>query len=158
MTDMNQNAMITAETEEDYPVEIVDRQMCDERDEQRKDKIVDSLHKAADTMKMQTAIAKKEADTSAYATKTYVSDEHAYIEMLRKDAEREDLTPEERVDRFDRIEEAQKRLKETEKESRIQAEGSPFRKRVSIWDYVLGTVAIGGAVVFGWKVMPKLVA
>ena len=39
MTDMNQNAMITAETEEDYPVEIVDRQMCDEREEQRKDKI-----------------------------------------------------------------------------------------------------------------------
>ena len=132
--------------------------MYDEREEQRKDKIVDSLHKAADTMKIQTAIAKKEADTSAYATKTYVSDEHAYIEMLRKDAEREDLTPEERVDRFDRIEEAQKRLKETEKESRMQAEGSPFRKRVSIWDYVLGTVAIGGAVVFGWKVLPKLVA
>lgn len=41
---------------------------------------------------------------------------------------------------------------------KMQTEGSPFRKRVSIWDHVFGTIAIGGAVVFGWKVLLKLVA
>ena len=151
MTDVNQNAMVPAEAEEAYPVEYVDGRVYDEREEQRKDKIVDSIHKVAETVKTEAAIAKKEADTSAHATKTHIDSENAYIASLLKEKERKGITPEETAVLNDRIEEAQIRLQESEREARRQAEESPYRRPIP-WGKVIKWVAIAGGIAFGgWK-------
>ena len=158
MSEMNQDAIVPATAEEGYPVEVIDPRVYDEREELRKDKIVDSIHKVAETVKTEAAIAKKEADTSAHATKTHIESENAYIASLLKEKERKGITPEETAVLNDRIEEAQIRLQESEREARRQAEESPYRKPIPWGKVSLFALAAAGLGYGGYKIIPKLVA
>lgn len=151
MSEMNQVAMVPATAEEGYPVEVIDPRVYDEREELRKDKIVDSIHKVAETVKTEAAIAKKEVDTGAHVTKAHTDVESEYIKSLLKEKERKGITPEECAAIDDRIEEALKRMNEQDNEARRQAEESPYRRPIP-WGKVIKWVAIAGGIAFGgWK-------
>ena len=159
MSEMNQNEIVPVGTEEDYPLKYVDGRVYDEREERRKDKIVDSIHKVAETVKTEAAIAKKEADTSAHATKTHIDSENAYIASLLKEKERKGITPEATAVLNNRIEEAQIRLKSSEREARRQADESPYRGPIpwgKVFKWVLIIGLAGGAGYGGYKLIPKL--
>lgn len=157
MPEMNQNAIISAGPEEDYPVEYVDGQVYDECEEQRKDKIADSIHKVAETVKAEAAIAKKEVDTSTHVTKVHIAAENEYIKSLLKEKERKGITPEECAAIDDRIEGSLKRMNDQDNETRRQAEESPYRKPIPWGKVVLFTVAVIGLSYGGYKTIPKLV-
>lgn len=156
MTDKDRQIMVVEPEKEIEPVEVIDdRDYYDrERVEKRKDKIVDSIHKGIETYKMETAIAKKEADTSAHATKAHIDSEKAFVESLLREKERKDITPQEREDLNNRIEAAEIRMHEAEKETRQQTEESPYRRsinwgRIAIGAVIVGTIGYGGCRLFG---------
>ena len=119
-------------------------------------KVVSSLeiNHIIETYKMETAIAKKEADTSAHATKSHIDSEKAFVESLLREKERKDITPQEREDLNNRIEAAEIRMHEAEKEARQQTEESPYRRsitwgRIAIGAVIVGTIGYGGCRLFG---------
>lgn len=160
MTDKDRQIMVAEPEKEIEPVEVIDdRDYYDrERVEKRKDKIVDSIHKGFETYKMETAIAKKEADTSAHATKSHIDSEKAFVESLLREKERKDITAQEREDLNNRIEAAEIRMHEAEKEARQQAEDSPYRRSINWGKVALGAVLVGTIGYGGWRLFGKFVA
>ena len=70
-------------------------------DREQRGKILDTINSAVAIEKTNAAIAKKEVDTSAYAAKTHVDSEKAYIDSLLKEKDRKGITPEEAVKEFE---------------------------------------------------------
>lgn len=91
-------------------------------DREQRGKILDTINSAVAIEKTNAAIAKKEVDTSAYAAKTHVDSEKAYIDSLLKEKDRKGITPEELDILNEKIEAAQIRLQESERESRRQVD------------------------------------
>ena len=118
MTEKKENAIIPRQNS--VPATVEEAPFCDynycERKEYAK-KVVNAVSNIAETVKMETAIAKKEIDTYAHASKVCIDSKNAYIQRLIQDTKRKDITPEELADRFNRIEEAQKSLLEQANES-----------------------------------------
>lgn len=160
MADKNRQIMVVEPEMETEPVEVIDdRDYYDrERVEKRKDKIVDSIHKGIETYKIETAIAKKEADTCAHVTKSHIDSEKAFVESLLREKERKDTTTQEREDLNNRIEAAEIRMHEAEKEARQQTEESPYRRSINWGRIAIGAVIVGTIGYSGWRLFGKLAA
>ena len=109
-------------------------------DREQRGKILDTINSAVAIEKTNAAIAKKEVDTSAYAAKTHVDSEKAYIDSLLKEKDRKGITPEELDILNEKIEAAQIRLQESERESRRQVDESPYQKPINAWGVVIGCI------------------
>ncbi|MCR5811681.1 MAG: hypothetical protein K6G34_09935 [Lachnospiraceae bacterium] len=107
---------------------------------EQRGKILDTINSAVAIEKTNAAIAKKEVDTSAYATKTHVDSERAYIDSLLKEKDRKGITPEELAILDEKIEAAQIRLQESERESRRQVDESLYQKPTNVWGVVIGCI------------------
>lgn len=109
-------------------------------DREQRGKILDTISSAVAIEKTNAAIAKKEVDTSAYAAKTHVDSERAYIDSLLKEKDRKGITSEELAILDEKIEAAQIRLQESERESRRQVDESPYQKPINVWGVVIGCI------------------
>lgn len=152
MAEINTNSMISVQQDREVtPVDVIySSDYNRENYERRLDQFYDMIYTFVMIDKNNAAIAKKEADTCTFTAKAHIDMEQAYIKSLLRDKYREDITPEEQSELNDRIEAAQIRMKAQNRESRRQAEKSPYRKAFDWKKVLLCLTLMGGGFALHW--------
>ena len=101
------------------------------------DRTLENISDMINIIKTKEAISKKESDTCAYISKKHTDMEVVYIESLREQKRRKNITPEEMEEIDERIERGLLRMEVQEQEKRKQLEKSPYRKIIDWTDGVL---------------------